>query len=131
MKAKLLGFVVLLLSFHSVLAQGKPAIPDADRLRIAEAFKLSKIVGDHLWKGWSKTPFAIMLVTSDYEFLMRHPNPSSDFTSLGYDQLLKTNMYLSETHLSSRPAGDISRGSRQPDSYNRSGASRTNPQVVH
>jgi hypothetical protein len=93
MRIKLIA-IVLLLSFQSVSAQDKPSIPDVDRIRLAEAFRLSRTVGDHVWKGWSKTPFAVMLITRDYEFLMRHPQPSPDFQLLGYDTLLKSNVYF-------------------------------------
>jgi hypothetical protein len=93
MRIKLLA-IVLLLSFQGVSAQVKPSIPDVDRIRLAEAFRLSGTVGDRVWKGWSKTPFAVMLITPDYEFLVRHPQPSPDFQLLGYDALLKGNVYF-------------------------------------
>jgi hypothetical protein len=32
-------------------------------------------------------------VTPEYEFLMRHPRPSKDFTALGFDELLKSELY--------------------------------------
>lgn len=47
-----------------------------------------------MWKEWSKAPFAILLITPDYEFIIRHPTPSKDFTSAGYDSLLKSNVYF-------------------------------------
>ncbi|MGI8836042.1 MAG: hypothetical protein ACR2H4_05325, partial [Pyrinomonadaceae bacterium] len=43
--------------------------------------------------GWSKAPFAVLLVTPEYEFLVRHSKPSADFTSLGYDKLLKADVH--------------------------------------
>ena len=73
--------------------QNQPAIPEIDRTRLAEAFRLGDQIGDRVWPGWSKAPFAVLLVTPDYEFLMRHPNPSADFTKLGYDALLKSDIY--------------------------------------
>lgn len=94
MKGKLTALVLLLLSFQAVSAQDKPSLTNADRIRIAEAFRISKVVGDRVWKGWPKVPFAILLVTSDYEFLMGHPKPSPDFTLLGSDSLLKTDVYF-------------------------------------
>lgn len=71
-------------------AQEKPKLPETDRIRIVEAFRLADQVGDSVWSGWSKAPFAVLLVTPEYEFLIRHPEPSKDFTSLGYDEMLKS-----------------------------------------
>jgi hypothetical protein len=59
----------------------------ADRVRISEAFRLADAV-EQLWPGWSEVPFAVLLVTSEHEFLIRHPNPTDDFDSLGHDPLL-------------------------------------------
>jgi hypothetical protein len=73
--------------------QNQPAIPEIDRTRLAEAFRLGGQIGDRLWPGWSKAPLAVLLVTPDYEFLMRHPKPSADFSKLGYDALLKSDVY--------------------------------------
>jgi len=59
-----------------------PALGDADRVRIAEAFRLADLLGDQLWSGWSTAPFAVLLVTPDHEFLVRHPKATPDFTRL-------------------------------------------------
>jgi hypothetical protein len=85
--------IVLLLSINA-LAQEKPRIRDDDRTRMAEAFRMGDKLGDRVWKGWSKAPFAVLLVTPEYEFLVRHPQPSKDFTSMGYDELLKAEVYF-------------------------------------
>ena len=58
-----------------------------------EAFRLGDWIGDRIWPGWSKAPFAVLLVTPEHEFLIRHPKPSADFTSLGYDPSLKSDVY--------------------------------------
>lgn len=71
----------------------QPSLPDADRVRLAEAFRLAEAVQDTVWTGWSAVPFAVLLVTPEHEFLIRHPGPSSDFTSLGYDALLQSEVY--------------------------------------
>lgn len=86
-------FFFLLLS-QSALAQGQPRIVEADRIRLAEAFRLADAVGDKIWKDWSKAPFAVLLVTPDREFLVRHPKPSNDFTLIGYESLLKSDVYV-------------------------------------
>ncbi|PYS79525.1 MAG: hypothetical protein DMF67_01750 [Acidobacteria bacterium] len=94
MKAKLIFVTaLLLLLFQTARAREKPSIPEADRVRLAEAFRLSESVGDHIWPGWSKVPFAVLLVTPDYEFLVRHPKPSEDFAPLGYDPLLRCEVF--------------------------------------
>lgn len=65
----------------------------ADRVRIAEAFRLADAV-ESLWPGWSEVPFAILLVTSEHEFLIRHPSPTGDFESLGRDPLLEEQVFV-------------------------------------
>lgn len=91
------GFALILtalLCVQNVWAQDKPALADADRVRLAEAFRLGDALGERVWEGWGKAPFAVLLVTPDYEFLMRHPAPSPDFAPLGYDELLKSEVYF-------------------------------------
>jgi len=94
MKTKLLLALLLLSSVSDVLAQDKPNIPDVDRIRLAEAFRIGETVGNQVWEGWDKAPFAILLVASENEFLIRHPQPSKDFTPIGYDSLLKSDVYV-------------------------------------
>jgi hypothetical protein len=77
----------------SATASQPGLLPD-DRTRIAEAFRLADAVGDQIWPAWSSAPFAILLVTPEREFLLRHPRPSPDFTSIGYDSLLKTDVLV-------------------------------------
>jgi hypothetical protein len=77
-----------------VLAQQKPAIPDVDRTRLAEAFRIGDRLGNRVWSNWDKAPFAVLLVTPEYEFLIRHPRPSVDFTLAGNDPLLKSEVYF-------------------------------------
>jgi hypothetical protein len=57
---------------------------------MAEAFHLADTLGDRLWPGWSSAPFAVLLVTPDQEFLVRHPKPTPDFARLGDDAMLGT-----------------------------------------
>ena len=85
--------LLLLLASTNALSQQKPALREIDRTRLAEAFRLSEQLGDNLWPGWSKAPFAVLLVTPDKEFLIRHPQPSKDFTSIGYDPKLKSEIF--------------------------------------
>jgi hypothetical protein len=71
-----------------------------DRIRIAEAFRLGEAIGDSIWPGWTAAPFAVLLVTPEYEFLVRHPHPSPDFTRIGYDSLLRSEVLVRERKLS-------------------------------
>lgn len=86
-------FALLLLTASTALAQDKPVLPEIDRTRLAEAFRLSDQLGDELWAGWSKAPLAVLLVTPEKEFLIRHPQPSKDFISIGYDTKLKSEVF--------------------------------------
>ena len=68
-----------------------PASPDVsptDRVRIREAYRLATQLGDRIWPNWHSAPFALLLVTPDYEYLVGHPNPSPDFTATNADTLL-------------------------------------------
>jgi hypothetical protein len=86
--------LLLLSNIASVSAQDKPRVPEVDRIRLAEAFRMGETLGDKIWKGWNTAPFAVLLVTPDNEFLIRHPQPSTDFTLIGYDSLLRSNVYF-------------------------------------
>ncbi len=79
----------------SVRAQSMPSlvVPGPDRIRVAEAFRLAAVVGDGLWAGWSSAPFAVLLVTPDHEFLVRHPSPTPEFTRLGDDRVLNETVW--------------------------------------
>ncbi|MBA2734726.1 MAG: hypothetical protein H0U54_17835, partial [Acidobacteria bacterium] len=73
---QLKALIVSLLLCTTMLAQeAKPQIARDDRIRMAEAFRMNEKLSDRVWKGWSKTPFAVLLVTPEYEFLVRHPKP--------------------------------------------------------
>lgn len=84
---------ILLLAAGNASGQDKPALREIDRVRLAEAFRLSDQLADELWAGWSHAPLAVLLVTPDKEFLIKHPQPSKDFTSLGYDPKLKSEVF--------------------------------------
>jgi len=87
--------IAILFSSAAIAAstQAQPQIPQIDRTRLAEAFRLADQFGDRIWPGWKKAPFAVLLVTRETEFLIRHPKPSADFAKLGYDSLLKSDVY--------------------------------------
>lgn len=39
-------------------------------------------------------PLAVLLVTPEHAFLVRHPLPSDDFEHVGYDSLLQSEVYV-------------------------------------
>jgi hypothetical protein len=87
------------LPFPNANAQEKPSLSAIDRTRLAEAFRLGDRIGDRIWPGWTRAPFAVLLVTPEYEFLVRHREPSADFTSLGYDPVLRSDLYYRKRKL--------------------------------
>src|SRR5262245_45927227 len=92
-----LQFVVCVLSLVLLVteasAQQKFQLSSIDRVRLAEAFHLADELGDRLWPNWSKAPFAVLLVTPEREFLLRHPQPTSDFIHGDNDSLLRSDLY--------------------------------------
>jgi hypothetical protein len=88
-----LACAATLLSAQFAPAAEPPRLADADRTRLAEAFRLADDVGNKVWPDWDKAPFAVLLVTPDTEFLVRHPKPSEDFTTVGEDAVLKTKIW--------------------------------------
>ena len=85
--------LTLLLAPCVAYGQGQPQLPTTDRVRLAEAFRLANKLGNRLWADWNKGPFAVLLVTPEHEFLIRHPKPSSDFVLVNYDPLLQSKVY--------------------------------------
>ncbi|HKB66581.1 MAG TPA: hypothetical protein VKC61_12065 [Pyrinomonadaceae bacterium] len=85
--------LVLLLAPCVAYGQGQPQLSTTDRVRLAEAFRLGDKLGNQLWVDWNKVPFAVLLVTPEHEFLIRHPKPSSDFVLVNYDPLLQSKVY--------------------------------------
>lgn len=77
--------------------ENMPYLSEIDRVRLAETFRLGAYVQEALWPGWKEAPFAVLLVTPEHEFLVRHPQPSEEFEDLGYDRLLKSRVYCRET----------------------------------
>lgn len=85
--------LLVLLTVSTAEAQ-QPALRDADRVRLAEAFHLARGVGEEVWTGWGEVPFAVLLVTPEHEFLVGHPRPSDDFALVGRDSLLQSAVYV-------------------------------------
>ena len=76
------------LALPTLLAAQRPALPDADRARLAESFRIAATVGDTVWPGWGAVAFEVVLVTADHEFLVRPARTPPDFEPLGFDSLL-------------------------------------------
>ncbi|HEX5708021.1 MAG TPA: hypothetical protein VFX96_12035 [Pyrinomonadaceae bacterium] len=94
MKLKSAAVFALLLFAGSVSAQQKPAVPEIDRVRLAEAFRIGETLGRRVWKDWPDAPFAVLLITGEQEFLIRHPRPPEDFAPAGHDALLRSDVYF-------------------------------------
>jgi hypothetical protein len=84
---------VLLVFVLNAVALSAPSIDEIDRIRIAEAFRIGEKVQNDLWKDWDKAPFSMLFITDEHEFLIRHPKPSDEFQTLGYDKLLKSEVF--------------------------------------
>ena len=97
--------IAVTIVFSIGFAQTKPSttidklsrMRSTDRIRIAEAFHIAEQLQNELWAGWSEIPFAMLLVTEDREFLLRHPCPTEDFVSIGFDSLLQCEVYHRES----------------------------------
>jgi hypothetical protein len=94
MKTKVALLFLILLMCSQITAQETPRLADVDRVRLAEAFRIGEALGNRIWRNWNAAPFAVLLVTQQNEFLIRHPQPSDDFTRLGYDSLLRSDVYF-------------------------------------
>ena len=87
------AFFVLPFCFVLVSAQPHfkhPTLPPDDLTRMREVYRLADAVQDKIWKDWSKAPFALLLVTPEHEFLVRHPRATNNFDTAGYDDGLKS-----------------------------------------
>lgn len=82
------------LSGFASAADGGGGLSAADRIRIAEARRVADELGDGLWPGWSSAPFGVLLITREEEFLVHHASPGNDFTPIGYDSLLGSDVYV-------------------------------------
>ncbi len=72
-----------LLPLQVVWAEEKLPLPRTDEIRLDEAARLAAELGEEVWKGWSAAPFAVLLITPEREFLLRHPKPPADFRGEG------------------------------------------------
>ena len=93
MKEKLFIVLLLLVIQIPASARSEPVLPEIDRIRIAEAFRIGETLRNEIWSNWSDAPFSLLLITDEHEFLIRHAKPSEEFKSIGYDKLLKSEIF--------------------------------------
>lgn len=94
LKRNLVLAALMLLTAQPVLARDEGVrVSPIDRVRLAEAFRIGDTLGNSIWSGWDKAPFAVLLITPEYEFLIRHPKPAADFVLIDYDSLLQSKVY--------------------------------------
>jgi len=90
-------------------AQTVLQLPRADRVRLAEGRGLAEQVCARLWPGWGRTAFQVLLVGDSAEWLVGGQRRPADFTGLGYDPVLGTEVWtrprrFSPTLLATFPA---------------------------
>ena len=88
------------LGYSTIAPAQTPKLNATDRTRLIEAFRLGDQLGDRIWPGWKKAPFAVLLVTPEYEFLIRHPLPSTDFEKIGFDKELDSDVFFRKRTMS-------------------------------
>jgi len=76
---------------RGVMAQTGPGTDDL--LRIAEAFRLAGVVQTSVWPGWDTTPFPVLLVSGNREFLIANRNAPTGFTPAGHSMLLQADIW--------------------------------------
>jgi hypothetical protein len=85
--------LLFLFSFFQVNSFSQNTIGKTEALLIREAKLIADTYGDELWKGFGATAFTIILVKDSIEYLIYHPQPSSDFKLLYKDSILNTDVY--------------------------------------
>ena len=90
-----LHFTILILV--GTLAFGQ--LRTADKARINECKRISELFGDEIWDGYNDTPFSILYVMDDYEYLMGHSDPPEGFEAIGFDEALATDVYWRPTQM--------------------------------
>jgi hypothetical protein len=82
------GVFLALTILAAALGCGRVALAEPDRIRLAETYRLADRIRPVVWPGWERTPMAVLLVTDSLEYLIGHPRPSPEFSSLGRDSRL-------------------------------------------
>ena len=71
----------------------KAQIRYADKIRYQEVIKISKVMGDNIWIGFSEQPFPMLFIYDSVEYLVNHPNPPADYKVAGFDTVLNLTVY--------------------------------------
>ncbi len=63
----------------------KPASPlicpsETESIRIAEFYSFSRDFGEDVWPAWNSASLAMLYIADQYEFLIGHANPPTDFS---------------------------------------------------
>ncbi len=82
------------LALLAAMAQEPAALPERDRVRLAEVIRLAAPVRDRVWPGWSTTPMPILLVTDSVEYLIGFERPGGGFQPGQYDTLLQRAVWV-------------------------------------
>jgi hypothetical protein len=94
MRTILIGFFVLFWNAGAISqSSDNPGIRFEDKVRIVEAYKIAEKSADSIWAGWTEIPFVILLIDNEYEYLIGYKPSGNDFKSLGYDEILKQDVY--------------------------------------
>ncbi len=94
--------IILILISLCEISLGQIDIRLDDKLRISEAIKISNIYGNGIWSDFDKTPFSILLIDDEFEYLINHSNPSKDFNFIKYDTILNSNTYYRKRKFNKR-----------------------------
>jgi hypothetical protein len=65
----------------------------ADQVRLAEGRQLAAKICGRLWPGWERTTFQVLLVGDSAEFLVGSKHRPADFTPLGHDPVLDSDVW--------------------------------------
>ena len=82
------GLVLLLPLIGAPARAEAPPLPAAERLLLAEAFRLTSELGEEIWPGWGLAPWEVLLVDEAHEYLVHSPRQPEGFEELGRDELI-------------------------------------------
>ena len=90
-----LAIVVLGLAL-ALPSAAAPGLTDADRVLLAETFRLAGELGEEIWPGWGVAPWEVLLVGEEHEYLVNSPRRPEGFTALEPDGLLEGRVLVRE-----------------------------------
>ena len=79
--------------FFTVFSEAQE-LSGKDTIRIAEAYQIADKVQEYVWPGWKAAPFTTLLVTSEYEYLIRAASKPDGFAELGWNKDLHSKVYF-------------------------------------